>query len=118
MSTRDPRKTGLGLSTGSAGRRNLKVDEEDEDDDSRAKDAVKKVRESIRRSRGGSLSYSSGSAMGSAPNSGMTLDVELVEVLISELEQTKNKMKELQKNYNAIRVSQRKLQRREVGQLI
>lgn len=76
---------------------------EDESDDEKARDALRKVRESIRRSRGGSLSSGSGGLQ--RANSGMTLDVELVELLISELEQTKNKMKELQKNYNAIRVS-------------
>lgn len=40
-------------------------------------------------------------------NNGMTLDVELVESLLLELEQTKNKMKDLQKNYNAIRRASR-----------
>ena len=105
-SMRDSRVTGLGLSTSSAGRRSLKIEEEDAEDNEKAINAVNKVRESIRRSRGGSLSNESGSksSSGSVYSNGMTLDVELVELLISELEQTKNKMKELQKNYNAIRV--------------
>lgn len=116
---------GLGISNGSTSRssstnrRNRRSsrlgninddgrEEEDDETEDKAKFALRKVRESIRRSRGGSLSNGSGAPSGTTgdhASSGMTLDVELVELLISELEQTKNKMKELQKNYNAIRVS-------------
>lgn len=97
---------GLGLSTAGSQRSNKSNfgtfdDEEDEDD--ATKTALRRVRESIRQSRGASIS----SAIGESPSgigSGMTLDIDLVELLIKELEETKNRMKELQKNYNAIRV--------------
>ena len=68
--------------------------------DVKSTENVRKLRESIRRSRGGSVSTAS-------RNNGMTLDVELVESLLLELEQTKNKMKDLQKNYNAVRRASR-----------
>ena len=97
------------LSTGTSLAGNQNEDEEEEGE-RLTKDALKKVRESIRRSRGASVSRGLGlgppsEAGTDASNGGMTLDVELVELLIKELEQTKNKMKDLQKNYNAIRVS-------------
>ena len=97
---------GLGLSTASSQRSNKSSygvqDDEDEEDES-TKSALRKVRESIRQSRGASMS-SAGLESPAASASGMTLDIELVELLIKELEETKNRMKELQKNYNAIRV--------------
>ena len=105
---------GLGLSTGSSGStRNrlhssdtaLTFNDGEEEEDHFSKDALRKVRESIRRSRGGSVSRGGAGPGEGAAADGMTLDVELVELLINELEHTKNKMKELQKNYNAIRVS-------------
>jgi hypothetical protein len=98
----DSHMHGLGLSTGGRSIRSIPENGEQDGEEAKTDEAVKKVRESIRRSRGGSLSTGSGSGLRS--NSGMTLDVELVELLLSELEQTKNKMKDLQKNYNAIRV--------------
>lgn len=97
---------GLGLSTAGSQRSNKSnfgVFEEEDDDDETTKTALKRVRESIRQSRGASLSSAAGESP-SGMGSGMTLDIELVELLIKELEQTKNRMKELQKNYNAIRV--------------
>lgn len=97
---------GLGLSTAGSQRSNKSnfgvFDEEDEDDET-TKTALKRVRESIRQSRGASLSSAAGESS-AGMSSGMTLDIDLVELLIKELEQTKNRMKELQKNYNAIRV--------------
>lgn len=99
---------GLGLSTASSQRSNKStfglVDDEEEDDEN-TKTALRKVRESIRQSRGASMASSAAGDSPAIPGSGMTLDIELVELLIKELEQTKNRMKELQKNYNAIRVS-------------
>lgn len=101
------RPHGLALSTNNAGSGRNRLTSSDtalayneEEDDEFSTDTLRKVRESIRRSRGGSVSRTTGDGA----SNGMTLDVELVELLIRELEQTKNRMKELQKNYNAIRV--------------
>lgn len=98
---------GLGLSTAGSQRSNKSTfgvfDDDDEEDES-TKTALRRVRESIRQSRGASMSSVAGDSP-SGIGSGMTLDIELVELLIKELEETKNRMKELQKNYNAIRVS-------------
>ncbi|GAA98954.1 uncharacterized protein L969DRAFT_51314 [Mixia osmundae IAM 14324] len=58
---------------------------------------TRRVRESIRRSRG---SMRTGSAE-------MSVDVTLVEMLLTELEATKEKMKELKANYGAIRRASR-----------
>lgn len=52
----------------------------------------RKVRESIRESRG------------DGTDRGMGMDVDLVELLLSELDSTKNEMSELQAKYNAFRV--------------
>jgi hypothetical protein len=53
----------------------------------------RKVRESLRQSKG------------DGSDRGMTLDVDLVEMLLSELDSTKNEMSELQSKYTAFRVS-------------
>lgn len=60
-------------------------------------EVARRVRESIQSSR-----MSEGGAAGGM---GSTLDVELVEMLLGELDGTKKEMKELQGKYNAFRVS-------------
>lgn len=59
-------------------------------------EVVRKVRESIQSSRQGIDSEGGGA--------GSSLDVELVEMLLGELDGTKKEMKELQGKYNAFRV--------------
>lgn len=71
----------------------------------RTKEAVEKVRESMRRSRSDSISVGASPVTSAAAD--MTLDVDLVESLLAELEQTKEQMKDLQRNYNAIRRASR-----------
>lgn len=56
-----------------------------------------KLRESIRTSREGSA----------AAAGGMSMDVELVEMLLSELDGTRREMQSLQSKYNAFRVRSR-----------
>jgi hypothetical protein len=59
-------------------------------DTGKASALATRVRESIRRSRDGGAA--------------MAVDVDLVEMLLRELEETKEKMKDLQTEYTAIRV--------------
>lgn len=83
-------------------------DDDEEDDGGEAEgslrreppksEVARRVRESIQ------ISRQSGGASGSGGVGGPSLDVELVELLLTELEGTKREMKELQGKYNAFRV--------------
>ena len=61
-------------------------------------EVARRVRESIRRSREGNLSSSS---------AGMSLDVELVEMLLAELDETKSQMKDLKAKYSSFKRASR-----------